>query len=139
MDHKFLVNYTKDAASDQFACDLCYKKFSLRHHLHYEESFSCVKCLKVFKQKDSYRNHLKTNHDAEDTCLTCGNNFSTVGDLSKHFEKEACGLQFERCAKTFTRRSMMLNHHKKCQTADQPSEWFCELCGTTFDDKVQHK
>ena len=144
MDHKFLVSYTKDAAPDQFTCDLCCKKFSVRHQLerhigalHYEDSFSCVKCSKVFKQKDNYRNHLKTHYDAEDTCLTCGKNFSTVGALSRHLEKGACGLQCERCAKTFTRRSTVLNHLKKCQIADQPSEWFCELCGTTFDAKVQ--
>ena len=68
MDHKFLVNYLKDAAPDQLKCDLCMQKFSSRQHLerhigalHYEESFSCVKCSKVFKQKDNYRSHLKTH------------------------------------------------------------------------------
>lgn len=143
MDHKFLFNHTKDAAPDQFPCEVCVKTFSSKYQLerhigalHYEDSFSCVKCSKVFKQKDNYRNHLKTHYDAVDTCLTCGKNFSTASNLSRHMEKGACELQCEGCAKTFTRRSTMINHLRKCQAADKPSEWFCELCGITFEAKV---
>ena len=144
MDHKFLVNYLKDAAPDQLKCDLCMQKFSSRQHLerhigalHYEESFSCVKCSKVFKQKDNYRSHLKTHYDTENTCLTCGKNFWSAAPLSKHLENGACGLQCEKCAKTFSRRSTMINHLKKCQVkVDQPSEQSCELCGTTFETKL---
>ena len=108
IDHKFLVNFTKDAAPDQFTCDLCFKKFASKYQLerhigalHYEDAFSCVKCSKVFKQKDNYRNHLKTHYDAVDTCLTCGKNVSTASNLSRHMEKGTCGLQCEICAKTF--------------------------------------
>jgi hypothetical protein len=144
MNHKFLVNYTKDASPAHLTCELCCKKFSRRHDLerhigalHYEETFSCVKCAKVFNRKDNYRNHVKTHYDAENTCLTCGKNFRIARALAKHLEKGACGLQCERCAKTFTRRSTMLNHLKKCQVKeDPPSKWFCVLCGTKFETKV---
>ena len=144
MDHKYLVNYIKDASTTQLACELCSKNFSSRHDLerhigalHHGESFMCDKCSKIFKREDNYRNHLKTHYDSENTCLTCGKNFWTAAALSKHLEKGTCGLQCEKCAKTFSRRSSMLNHLKKCQAnKEKTSEQSCGLCGTAFETKV---
>jgi hypothetical protein len=60
----------------------------------------------------------------------------TSSALSRHLEMgKVCGLQCEKCTKTFSHRSTTLNHQKKC-TMNETSKWHCELCATTFKAKV---
>ena len=101
------------------------------------ESFTYKKCQKILNRWDSFETHLMTHYDSDHTCLTCGKNFKSAVTLARHTGHEnICGLQCEKCAKTFTRRSSLLKHMKTCNLNELPLSWACDLCESTFTTPV---
>ncbi|XP_044727283.1 zinc finger protein 260-like isoform X2 [Chrysoperla carnea] len=124
-----------DNPSDH-TCDICNKVFAdisaLKRH-KYRHSFGCKRCNKTFKDRESWKSHIKEVHFLEKyvTCHICGKsvtkkNLHTHLDIHKDREKLTC----EQCPKSFKSEITLKAHVKDIHGDQKPiRKHLCNICG----------
>lgn len=94
----------------------------------------CDVCAKVFKTKEGFQDHMKTQHmgieEPRVQCTFCGAWLKNRGTLNKHMHihtdsPEVCDI----CHKIKPTRTA-LNHHKRLVHGD--ASFHCTICKKTF-------
>lgn len=94
----------------------------------------CDVCAKVFKTKEGFQDHMKTQHmgieEPRVQCTICGAWLKNRGTLNKHMKIHTDSPQVcDICHKMKPTRTA-LNHHKRLVHGD--ASFHCTICKKTF-------
>lgn len=120
----------------KFICDICTKRFRLKHHLliHFrthtgQKNYQCEICSKRFKQGSHLSLHLKI-HSGERKfgCQFCERRFTFSADLQRHFKihREQLPFECDACSRRFSDQNALDHHETNCRT--KKTQFKCQMC-----------
>ena len=166
--HDYITNEKKVTGEFKcFQCSTYYKSSTdLNRHVdsvHYQETFECDSCAKVFTRKDNLTQHKKTSHmegnnplecdkcghtfnrrdkyithrnKKNSECSVCHEQFCFKKDLDEHMKKIHDGIRCEVCDLKFSRRDSLKKHIEDYSPSN------CDTCSLPFcnsQDLRNHK
>lgn len=118
---------------NSFKSDHILKMHILKVHERIDQRI-CDVCAKVFKTKEGFQDHMKTQHmgieEPRVQCTICGAWLKNRGTLNKHMKIHTDSPQVcDICHKMKPTRTA-LNHHKRLVHGD--ASFHCTICKKTF-------
>ena len=145
-------NATRDAPKE-FKCDQCSasypsNKYLKRHEetVHYQESYECSICGKVFTRLDNLTRHQKfdciedkdnlgVHRESKFKCEQCGKQFSRLDNLRRHnlvHQDESSKFECKLCRTSFTAKTNLQHHERGIFSSEGLAKNKCDVCDEEF-------
>ncbi|XP_060846496.1 zinc finger protein 675-like [Rhopalosiphum padi] len=117
-------------------CDLSFKYncwFKRHMVVHNLGTYACEYCTKLFKRKDSMREHLQLHLGGpKHKCQECGKEFGDKRNMNKHIKSihQKSMVKCLKCDKMYSNKRQLRYHDNRVHTLEKPYK--CNNCGDAF-------